>query len=278
MPATPLTTGKHTWQVEAVDRAGQTTRSRVRTLRIDATAPTLKVTVSGKRVAGAGAEDPRHGRPTAAAPGSTTSPSTTATSRRRRARARRAHRYKRGTFTLKVAAVDKAGNVTRKEVRAADQEVVILRAGQRRLELGSRPLLMGILNATPDSFSEERGEEALAVRLARGRALIAAGADIVDVGGESARGDRPAVSADVEIARVAALVGELVATTCWCRWTRTRSTVAEAAVAAGAGIVNDVSGLRDPGLAEVCARSGRGAGAHAHRGRAEGDAARSGDV
>ena len=154
---------------------------------------------------------------------------------------------------------------------------MILRAGQRRLELGSRPLLMGILNATPDSFSEERGEEELAVRLARGRALIAAGADIVDVGGESARGDRPAVSADVEIARVAALVRELSRDVLVSVDTY-KVAVAEAAVEAGAGIVNDVSGLRDPGLAEVCARSGAALGAHAHRGRAEGDAARSGDV
>jgi dihydropteroate synthase len=132
---------------------------------------------------------------------------------------------------------------------------VILRAGQRRLALGGRPLLMGILNATPDSFSEERGEEAHTARLARGRALIAAGADIVDVGGESARGDRPAVAADVEIERVAALVGELSREVLVSVDTY-KVAVAEAAVAAGAGIVNDVSGLRDPRLAEVCARSG----------------------
>ncbi len=131
---------------------------------------------------------------------------------------------------------------------------MILQAGQRRLELGSRPLLMGILNATPDSFSEERGEEALAARVARGRALIAAGADILDVGGESARGDRPAVSSEVEIARVVALVGELSREVLVSVDTY-KVAVAEAAIAAGAGIVNDVSGLRDPGLAELCART-----------------------
>jgi dihydropteroate synthase len=132
---------------------------------------------------------------------------------------------------------------------------VILRAGQRRLELGSRPLLMGILNATPDSFSEERGEEDVAVRLERGRALIAAGADIVDVGGESARGDRPAVSADVEVSRVSELVRSLAPDVLVSVDTY-KLPVAEAAVAAGAGIVNDVSGLRDPGLASLCARTG----------------------
>lgn len=134
---------------------------------------------------------------------------------------------------------------------------MILQAGTRRLDLGARPLLMGILNATPDSFSEERGEEALAVRVARGRALIAAGADLLDIGGESARGDRPAVSVQEETERVcgliAALAGEaLISVDTY------KPEVAEAAVAAGASIVNDVSGLRDPQLAEVCAATGAG--------------------
>jgi dihydropteroate synthase len=131
---------------------------------------------------------------------------------------------------------------------------VILRARDRRLELGGRPLLMGILNATPDSFSDG-SDDPLEVRVARGRALIAAGADILDVGGESARGDRPAVSAEDEIARVeplvAALAGEaLISVDTY------KPEVADAAIAAGASIVNDVSGLRDPRLAEVCVRTG----------------------
>ena len=130
---------------------------------------------------------------------------------------------------------------------------MILRAGSRTLELGGRPLVMGILNASPDSFSDGR-EEAFEARLARGRALLAAGADILDVGGESARGDRPAVSVEEEIARVeplvAALDGALVSVDTY------KPAVAEAAIAAGAAIINDVSGLRDPALAEVCARGG----------------------
>ena len=134
---------------------------------------------------------------------------------------------------------------------------MILRAGPHRLELGARPLLMGILNATPDSFSEERGEEPLAVRVERGRALIAAGADLLDIGGESARGDRPAVSVEEEIERVcgliAALAGEaLISVDTY------KPEVAAAAIEAGAAIVNDVSGLRDPRLAEVCAATGAG--------------------
>jgi dihydropteroate synthase len=132
---------------------------------------------------------------------------------------------------------------------------MILRAGSRRLTLGSQPLLMGILNATPDSFSDARGEEPEAARLARGRALVAAGADIVDVGGASARGDRPAVSPEEEIARVSGLVAALSRDVLVSVDTY-KPAVAEAAIAAGAGIVNDVSGLRDPALAEACARGG----------------------
>ncbi len=134
---------------------------------------------------------------------------------------------------------------------------MILRAGTRTVELGASPLLMGILNATPDSFSEERGEEPLAVRVERGRALIAAGADLLDIGGESARGDRPAVSVEEEIERVCALIAELAGEALISVDTY-KPEVAEAAIAAGAAIVNDVSGLRDPRLAEVCAATGAG--------------------
>jgi dihydropteroate synthase len=133
---------------------------------------------------------------------------------------------------------------------------VILRAGQRRLVLDGRPLLMGILNATPDSFSDGRGDEPVAARLARGRALVAAGADIIDIGGESARGDRPAVSAAEEIARVEALVGAFGKEDVLTSIDTYKFSVAEAAVAAGASIVNDVSGLRDPRLADLCASTG----------------------
>ncbi|WP_028063366.1 dihydropteroate synthase [Solirubrobacter soli] len=133
---------------------------------------------------------------------------------------------------------------------------MILRAGQQRLSLGGRPLLMGILNATPDSFSDGRGDEPVSVRLARGRALVAAGADIVDVGGESARGDRPAVSAAEEIARVEELVAALVKDDVITSIDTYKYDVAAAAIAAGASIVNDVSGLRDERLASLCASTG----------------------
>jgi hypothetical protein len=116
VPSTPLTTGKHTWQVEAVDHAGQVTRSRLRTMRIDATKPKLKVSVTGKRVAGAGLRI----RVRASDRGGSKLDHITVNygdkSRTSRSRST-VHRYKRGTYRLRVAAVDKAGNVTREEVR-----------------------------------------------------------------------------------------------------------------------------------------------------------------
>jgi dihydropteroate synthase len=133
---------------------------------------------------------------------------------------------------------------------------VILRAGARRLELGGRPLLMGILNATPDSFSDGRGEEPVSSRLARGRALVAAGADIIDIGGESARGDRPAVSVSEEISLVEELVAAFGKDHVLTSIDTYKFPVAEAAIAAGASIVNDVSGLRDERLAGLCASTG----------------------
>jgi dihydropteroate synthase len=128
---------------------------------------------------------------------------------------------------------------------------VILRAGGRTLELGGRPLLMGIVNVSPDSFSGDG-----AATLERARALLADGADLLDVGGETARGDRPAVGVEEELARVLPLIEPLAAEGALVSVDTYKPEVARAAVAAGAAIVNDVSGLRDPALADVCAASG----------------------
>ncbi len=135
-----------------------------------------------------------------------------------------------------------------------------LHAGGRELGLGERPLLMGIVNASPDSFSDggRYTEEAQRVELAR--SLIADGADILDVGGESASTGRPPVDAQEEIERVAPLIERIVALDGAERPVVSVDTykpaVARAAIAAGASIVNDVSGLRDPELARVCAQTG----------------------
>ena len=129
-----------------------------------------------------------------------------------------------------------------------------LRAGRRELELGGPPLLMGVLNATPDSFSDGGGYTDLPARAAQ---LVAAGAAIVDVGGESAVGGRPPVAVEEELARVVPLVARIAADHDVLVSVDTyKPEVAEAAVAAGASMINDVSGLRDERLAEVCARTG----------------------
>jgi dihydropteroate synthase len=130
-------------------------------------------------------------------------------------------------------------------------------AGTRTLALGERPWLMGIVNATPDSFSDGGVHRTLVERVALARELLAAGADVIDVGGESGVTNRPAVDAQEEIARVVPLIeriaGELGAVVSVDTY---KPPVAAAAIAAGACIVNDVSGLRDPQLADVCAETG----------------------
>jgi dihydropteroate synthase len=125
------------------------------------------------------------------------------------------------------------------------------------LELGRRPMLMAIVNATPDSFSDDGHHQTVDERVALARALLSQGAELIDIGGESGVTNRPAVAAEEEIARVVPLiervVGELGARVSVDTY---KPQVARAAVAAGASIINDVSGLRDPALADVCAQTG----------------------
>ena len=130
-------------------------------------------------------------------------------------------------------------------------------AAGRTLALGDRPWLMGIVNASPDSFSDAGAYPDIDARVAHARELLEAGADIIDVGGESQITRRPPVAVEQEIERVVPLVerlvGELGAVVSVDTY---KPPVAAAAIAAGAVIVNDVSGLRDPHLAGVCAQTG----------------------
>jgi dihydropteroate synthase len=118
---------------------------------------------------------------------------------------------------------------------------------------------MGIVNASPDSFSDGGLYATLEQQLALARELLLAGADILDIGGESASTGRPPVPVADEIERVVPLIeraaGELGALVSVDTY---KPEVARAAIAAGARIVNDVSGLRDPELAAVCAETGAG--------------------
>jgi dihydropteroate synthase len=116
---------------------------------------------------------------------------------------------------------------------------------------------MGIVNATPDSFSDGGLAQTLEARVELARSLLADGAGIIDIGGESGVTNRPPVCAAEEIERVVPLI-EAVADGLGARVSvdTYKPAVARAAIAAGACIVNDVSGLRDPGVAEVCAQTG----------------------
>jgi dihydropteroate synthase len=132
-----------------------------------------------------------------------------------------------------------------------------LRARDRTLQLGERPCLMGIVNASPDSFSDGGLYASLDARVELARELLGDGAEILDIGGESASTGRAPLAAAEEIELVVPLVrriveelGALVSVDTY------KPAVARAAIAAGAAIVNDVSGLRDPALADICAQTG----------------------
>jgi dihydropteroate synthase len=131
-----------------------------------------------------------------------------------------------------------------------------LRLPARTLALGEHTLIMGILNVTPDSFSDGGLYLDAAAGVARAMAMEAAGADIIDIGGESTRPGSAGVSADEEMRRILPVIEKLrgkiripisVDTS--------KAEVAEAAALAGAEILNDVTGLRnDPRIAEVARR------------------------
>ncbi len=118
-----------------------------------------------------------------------------------------------------------------------------------------RCVVIGILNVTPDSFSDGGRYCDRDDAVAHGLALRAQGADLIDVGGESTRPGAQRVDAPTEIARVVPVLRELAATGVPCSVDTTRAAVAEAALEAGAIMVNDVSGgLADPAMAPAMAR------------------------
>lgn len=118
------------------------------------------------------------------------------------------------------------------------------------------PGLVGVVNVTPDSFSGVGGYQGVAEAVAAGVALSAAGAVFVDVGGESTRPGAAPVSEADELARVLAVVEGLAAEGVVVSIDTRRPSVASAALQVGAAIVNDVGGLREPAMVEVCARFG----------------------
>ena len=117
--------------------------------------------------------------------------------------------------------------------------------------------LMGVVNVTPDSFSDGGLFLDAEAAIAHGRDLAAEGADLVDVGGESTRPGAEAVSAQVELERTAPVVSALADGGIEVSIDTSKVAVAEAALAAGASMVNDVTALRaEPELAALCAERG----------------------
>ncbi|MGB2671622.1 MAG: dihydropteroate synthase [Candidatus Acidiferrum sp.] len=133
-----------------------------------------------------------------------------------------------------------------------------LRLPSQTLVIGERTLVMGVLNVTPDSFSDGGKYDEPEAAIERGLAMELAGADLIDIGGESTRPGSAKISASEELDRVLPVLEGLrgrlkIPVSVDTR----RSTVAEIAVRAGAEIINDVSGLKsDARIAEVAAKYG----------------------
>lgn len=115
----------------------------------------------------------------------------------------------------------------------------------------TRPVVMGILNVTPDSFSDGGQHNGFAEAVAYARQMVDEGAQIIDVGGESTRPGSAEVSVEEELARVLDVVRQLADLGLCVSIDTRHAEVARACVEAGAAIVNDVTGFRDPAMVEV---------------------------
>lgn len=131
--------------------------------------------------------------------------------------------------------------------------VVMLRCGSREFELGTRTFVLGVVNVTPDSFSDGGDSYDVARAIEHGQRLIAEGADVVDIGGESTRPGAVAVAPELEIARVVPVIEGLVQAGITSISIDTRNAAtAQAALRAGARWLNDVSALQhDPQMKAV---------------------------
>lgn len=130
----------------------------------------------------------------------------------------------------------------------------------RILDLSRRGEIMGIVNVTPDSFSDGGRFATIDAAVEQAKRLIAEGAALIDVGGESTRPGAAEVDEAEEFRRVLPVISRLAVE---CPGTilsidTCKASVAAAAVAAGARVINDVRGFRDPGMIEVAARTGAG--------------------
>jgi dihydropteroate synthase len=128
----------------------------------------------------------------------------------------------------------------------------------RALDTGDHTLVMGVVNPTPDSFSDGGRWTEPGAATRRGFRIWDEGADIIDVGGESTRPGAQPVNVDEELARVIPVVEALAAHGIVVSVDTSKPDVARAAIDAGAEIVNDVTGLGDPAMIELCAATGVG--------------------
>jgi len=133
----------------------------------------------------------------------------------------------------------------------------VFRCGAFALDL-SRPLVMGVLNVTPDSFSDGGRFADREQALSHARRMRDDGADIVDIGGESSRPGAESVAEGVELSRVLPLVEALAAEGIPVGVDTRKPAVMQAAIAAGAAMINDIAALREPGAIEACAQGGIG--------------------
>ena len=132
------------------------------------------------------------------------------------------------------------------------------RCRERTFDLGARSLVMGIVNLTPDSFSDGGRYLAPDAAIAHGRRLIAEGADLVDLGAESTRPGAAPVPAEEQIRRLLPALEALAADGACVSVDTASAAVARRALAAGAAVVNDVSALGDPEMPRVVADAGAG--------------------
>lgn len=132
----------------------------------------------------------------------------------------------------------------------------VMRIGQKDFEIGKRTYIMGILNVTPDSFSDGGKYSNIESAVQHAKEMITQGADIIDIGGESTRPGYKQISDDEEIDRVIPVIKEIrKETNIPISVDSYKSKVIEAALVAGANVVNDIWGLKkDPNMAIVAAK------------------------
>jgi len=130
-----------------------------------------------------------------------------------------------------------------------------LQCGRFRFELGRRPLVMGVLNVTPDSFSDGGHYHALEFAVSRAEEMVASGVDLIDIGGESTRPGSPSVPVAEELARVMPALYALQEAGKALSVDTCKPEVMREAIIAGADMINDINGFRAPGAIEAVVNS-----------------------